>query len=143
MSSLNKAQLIGRIGKDPESKQVGNSTVTNFSIATSEKYKDKNGEQVENTQWHNIVAWGRLAEVCRDYLKKGSLVYVEGKIETRSWEKDGEKRYSTEIKALQMTMLDSKSDNYQGGAPKNPQNNSQSSPVELGKDFDDGQDLPF
>lgn len=137
MSSLNKATLIGRVGKDPESKQLTQSTVTNFSIATSDKYKDSNGEQVEKTEWHNIVAWGRLAEVCRDYLKKGSLVYVEGKIETRSWEdKEGQKRYTTEIKALQMTMLDSKADNYQGGAPKKSQ------PVHVEKDFDDSS-LPF
>lgn len=151
MSSLNKAQLIGRLGQDPEVRYTqSNTAVATLSVATSERYKDKNGEQVENTEWHRVVAWGRLAEICEQYLKKGSLVYIEGPIQTRSWEDNqGQKRYTTEIKALQMTMLDSKGSSGGGGnqgGNQNPDNQSQpmSSNVELGKDFDNmDDDLPF
>ena len=107
---LNKAMVIGSLGQDPEIKYTTNGTaVCNFSVATSEKWKDKNsGEMKEKTEWHRVVAWARLAEICGEYLSKGSLVYVEGKIETREWEKDGVKRYSTEIIAREMKMLGSK-----------------------------------
>ena len=92
---LNKVQLIGRLGKDPELKYTPNGVaVAEFSLATSSKVKDQ-----EVTEWHNIKVWDKRAEVCAKYLKKGSLVYVEGRIETRSWEKDGQKRYKTEIVA--------------------------------------------
>jgi single-strand DNA-binding protein len=147
MSSLNKAQLIGRLGQDPDVRYTqSNTAVATLSIATSERYKDKNGEQVENTEWHRVVAWGRLAEICQQYLTKGSLVYVEGPIQTRSWEdKEGQKRYTTEIKALQMTMLDSKGGSNDGGNQSaGNQNQPMSSNVELGKDFDNmDDDLPF
>jgi len=151
MSSLNKAQLIGRLGQDPEVRYTqSNTAVATLSVATSERYKDKNGEQVENTEWHRVVAWGRLAEICEQYLKKGSLVYIEGPIQTRSWEDNqGQKRYTTEIKALQMTMLDSKGGNSGGGNQggnqnAGNQNQPMSSNVELGKDFDNmDDDLPF
>jgi len=98
-------------------------TVANFTLATSESYKNKNGEKVENTEWHNIVVWGKQAEVAARYLKKGSQIYLEGKITTRSWEKDGTTRYTTEIVANNFTMLGSPgggqndnntSDNYSG-----------------------------
>ncbi|MEQ9091821.1 MAG: single-stranded DNA-binding protein [Balneola sp.] len=138
MSSLNKATIIGRLGQDPEVRYTqSNTAVATLSVATSEKYKDSNGERVEKTEWHRVVAWGRLAEICQQYLKKGSLVYIEGPIQTRSWEKEGVKQYTTEIKALSMQMLDSKG-NSQGGAPKMGSN------VEIGSDFDNmDDDLPF
>lgn len=110
---MNKALLIGRLGKDPEPKYLADgSMVTNFTLATGETYKDKNGEKVQKTEWHRITAWGRLAEICAEYLKKGSLVMVEGKIETRSYDdKEGIKRYQTGITAQHMEMLDKKGDN--------------------------------
>src|SRR5690625_458 len=109
MSSLNKANIIGRLGAEPEVRNTKtNTAVATMSVATTERYKDRNGEQQEKTQWHRIVAWGRLAEICQQYLKKGSLAYFEGPIETREWtDKEGVKRYTTEIKALSMQMLDS------------------------------------
>lgn len=141
MSSLNKAMIIGRLGQDPEVRYTqSNTAVANMSIATSERYKDSMGEWKERTEWHKVVAWGRTAEICQEYLKKGSQVYIEGPIQTRKWEdKDGQTRYTTEIKALTMTMLDSKSDGNTGG----DQNDSKpvSSNVDLDDDIDD--DLPF
>jgi single-strand DNA-binding protein len=106
---LNKATLIGNLGKDPELRhtQVGAAVVT-FSIATTERWKDKDGQQQEQTEWHRIVAFGRLAEICQEYLHKGSKVYIEGRLQTRSWEQDGVKKYTTEIVAREMKMLDSK-----------------------------------
>ncbi|MDV7393508.1 single-stranded DNA-binding protein, partial [Arthrospira platensis SPKY1] len=108
--SVNKAIIVGRLGSDPEVRYTqSNTPVATLSIATSEKYKDKNGQMQESTEWHRAVAWGRTAEICQQYLKKGSMVYVEGPIQTRSWEdKNGEKRYTTEIKILTMQMLDSR-----------------------------------
>jgi single-strand DNA-binding protein len=107
---VNKAILIGRLGKEPDVKYTPDgSMVTNFSIATDEQWKDKNGEKVQKTEWHKIVSFGKLAEICGNYLKKGSLVFIEGRIQTRSWEdKDGVKRYTTEIIAQNMKMLDGK-----------------------------------
>ncbi|MCX6164958.1 MAG: single-stranded DNA-binding protein [Ignavibacteriae bacterium] len=106
---LNKVMLIGRLGKDPELKYTEKGTAyCNFSIATDESYKDENGNKVERTEWHNIVAWRKLAEICQQYLKKGSKIYCEGKLQTDSYEKDGVKRYSTKIVMTDMTMLDSK-----------------------------------
>lgn len=102
---LNKVMLIGHLGNDPESRQAGGNTVCNFTVATSESYKDSKGETVERTEWHRIVVWGKLAEICKQYLAKGRQVYVEGKLQTRSWEKDGQKQYTTEIVASVMQML--------------------------------------
>ena len=105
--SVNKAILIGHLGRDPEIKYTpGGTAVANFSIPTNEKWTDKeSGEKKERTEWHKIVAWGRLGEICGEYLKKGKQVYIEGRIQTRSWEKDGVKKYITEIIAHNMTML--------------------------------------
>ena len=150
MSSLNKAMVIGRLGADPEVRYTqSNTAVATLSVATTERYKDRNGEQQENTEWHRIVAWGRLAEICQEYLKKGSLAYFEGPIQTRQWEdKDGQKRYTTEIKALNMQMLDSRGDmGSGGGAPANQNRGNQNQPVGSSVDldsFDDmDDDLPF
>jgi single-strand DNA-binding protein len=109
--------LIGHLGRDPEVRYTpSNVAVVNFSMATSEKWKDKNsGEQKENTEWHNVVGWRRLAEICGEYLHKGSKIYCEGKLQTRSWEdKDENTRYKTEIVMTSMIMLDGK--NSGGGS---------------------------
>ena len=107
---MNKAILIGNLGRDPEINNTQNgTTVAKFSIATSEKWKDKNtGELQERTEWHRITAFGRLAEICEQYLSKGRQVCIEGRIQTSSWEKDGITRYSTEIIASTMKMLGAK-----------------------------------
>jgi len=110
---INKAILIGRLGKDPDVRYTPDGTmVTNFNLATDEQWKDKNGEKVQKTEWHRIVTFGKLAEICGNYLVKGKLVFIEGRIQTRSWEdKEGVKRYTTEIVANDMKMLDSKGQN--------------------------------
>ena len=108
MAGINKVILIGRLGQDPEVRYMTDGTaVANFSIATSDEWKDKDtGEKRERTEWHRIVAWRRLGEICGEYLSKGKQVYIEGRIQTRSWEdKDGNKKYTTEIVASQMQML--------------------------------------
>lgn len=122
--SVNKAILVGRLGKDPETRYMTNGdAVTNVSLATSESWKDKAGEKQERTEWHNLVFYRRLAEVAGEYLKKGSMIYVEGKIQTRKWEdKEGVTKYSTEIIVNEMTMLSSK----QGGSEQREQGDSHS-----------------
>lgn len=107
---INKAILVGRLGKDPEVRYTPDgSQVTNFTLATDESYKDKAGEKVQKTEWHRIVTFGKLAEICGNYLVKGKLVYIEGKIQTRSWDdKEGVKRNTTEIVGSDMKMLDQK-----------------------------------
>jgi len=109
---INKAILIGNLGRDPEtSYSPAGMAITRFSIATTESWKDKaTGERISKTEWHNVVAFGKLAEICGQYLCKGKQVYVEGRIQTSSWEKDGVKRYKTDIVANVMQMLGSKSD---------------------------------
>lgn len=112
--NLNKVMLIGRLGQEPEAKYTPNGTaVSNFSIATSEKWKDKaSGEWNEKTEWHKVVSWNKQAEFCNQYLKKGSLVYIEGKLVTRSWDdKEGQKRYMTEVVANTVQLLDKKESN--------------------------------
>jgi len=104
---LNKAMLIGNLGADPETRFTQDGTcVCNLRLATTEKYKNRNGEQVEKTEWHRVVLWGRLGEIANQYLKKGARVYIEGKIETRKWQdRDGNDRYTTDIRANEMKML--------------------------------------
>ncbi|MFH0726087.1 MAG: single-stranded DNA-binding protein [Pseudomonadota bacterium] len=110
MAGVNKVILVGNLGADPEMKYLpSGDAVCNFNIATSESWKDKDsGDKKEKTEWHRIVTFRKLAEICGKYLSKGSMVYVEGKLQTRSWEKDGVTRYTTEIIASEMTMLGSK-----------------------------------
>ena len=117
MSGVNKVILVGRLGKDPEVRNLENgATVANFTIATSETYKDKTtGDKKEITEWHNIVLWRGLAEIAARYLHKGDMVYVEGKLRTRSWEKEGVTRYTTEIIGDNMTMLSTKGSSGMGG----------------------------
>jgi single-strand DNA-binding protein len=118
--SVNKAILVGRLGRDPETRFTGGGqAVANFSLATDRSYKDRNGETQKKTEWHKIVAWGKLAEIIQKYVKKGSLIYIEGRIETREWQdKEGQKRYSTEIVANEMRMLGSKGDGSGGGGSR-------------------------
>lgn len=117
MRGVNKVILVGVLGRDPETKTFPNGgSLTQFSIATTEKWKDKNsGEQKEHTEWHRIVASNRLGEIAQQYLKKGSKVYIEGKLKTRQWtDQNGQERYTTEVNASELQMLDSKGDsNYQ------------------------------
>ena len=116
---VNKCIFIGRLGRDPETKYLSSGEpVCNFSIAIDESYKNKSGEKVSKTEWVNIVTFRKLAEICGNYLVKGKLVYLEGKIQTRSWEdKEGVKRSTTEIVANDMKMLDSKAAKQEQAAP--------------------------
>ena len=115
---INKVILVGRLGKDPEMRSTpqGN-TVAKFTMATDEKFTDRAGEKQERTEWHNIVAWGKLGEICGQYLKKGKLIYIEGSIRTDSWDdkESGQKKYRTEIVANTMKMLDRRGDEGGGG----------------------------
>ena len=109
MAGVNKVILVGRLGRDPEVRYTPSGTaVANFSIATSEQWTNKDGEKQERTEWHKIVAWKRLGEICGEYLHKGSQIYIEGRLQTRDWEdRDGNKRYTTEVIAQNMQMLGS------------------------------------
>jgi single-strand DNA-binding protein len=118
MASLNKVLLIGNLGRDPEIRYTGSGTaVASFSLATSERFKNKGGEWEERTEWHNVTFWGRLAEIAGEYLTKGKTVYIEGKLQTRKWQdKEGKDRYTTEIIGEKMLML-SKKDTGREGDP--------------------------
>lgn len=140
---INKVILVGNLGNDPESRATSNgNTVVNFSVATSEAWKDQQGVLQERTEWHRVTAFGKLAEICGKYLRKGSKVYIEGSLRTSSYEKNGEKRYSTDIVASEMQMLDSKRDDgFQpapGQKPKKPHIEFDPSPS---NNLDD--DIPF
>ena len=120
---LNKAMLIGRLGKDPDVRYMQSGmAVANFTLATNEDWSDKStGEKKEKTEWHYIVAFGKLGEICGKYLSKGKQVYVEGRLQTRSWEQDGTTRYRTEIVASDMRMLDAKGASEPVGADPGPE----------------------
>ena len=139
MASINKVILIGNLGKDPELKYTpSGQAVANFSLATNEKWKDKDGNMQDRTEWHNIVIWGRMAENAKEYLAKGRSVYIEGRIQTRSWDdKDGNKKYMTEIVAQSMQFLGSRGD--QGSTPGGPPPEAPQ-PADLAGEDDD---LPF
>ena len=170
MASVNTVILVGNLGRDPEVRFMPNGeAVANFSIATTENWKDKSGVKQEKTEWHNIVMYRRLAEIAGEYLKKGRPVYIEGRLQTRKWEKDGVTRYTTEIIGDQMQMLGSKEgggqasydggmdqsggqDNYnqagssqsaprQNSAPASASQNAPAKPAGNFDDFDD--DIPF
>lgn len=119
MASLNSCQFIGRVGRDPESRFTPDGTeVCNFSIACSKKFKGRDGQMQEKTEWVRIVVWGKQASFCSNYLHKGSLVYVSGELETRKWtNKDGVEQYTTEIKADRVVALDRKPDGQQAAHP--------------------------
>ncbi len=112
---VNKVILVGNVGKDPEVKKLdGGMTVAKFSLATSEKYTNRQGDKVESTEWHNIVVWNRLAEIVEQYVSKGSRLYLEGKLKTRSWDgQDGTKRYTTEVFVNNMQMLSTRQESGQ------------------------------
>ncbi len=136
---INKAMLVGRLGKDPEVRYTPDGAmVTSFSLATDEQWKDKNGEKVQKTEWHKIVTFGKLAEICGNYLVKGKLIFIEGRIQTRSWDdKEGVKRYTTEIVANNMQMLDSKGQNKtEESSPDSTHSSSSSSNAPM-------EDVPF
>ena len=117
MSTVNKVILVGRLGRDPEVRYTPNGqAVANFSVATDESWKDKSGEKQQRTEWHNIVVWGKLAEICGQYLNKGKLVYLEGRLQTREWDdREGVKRKTTEVIVSDMVMLGSKGEGGGGG----------------------------
>ncbi len=148
--SVNKVILIGRLGKDPETRYMPNGeAVTNVTLATSETWKDKSGAKQEKTEWHNLVFYRRLAEIAGEYLKKGSQVYVEGRLQTRKWQdKEGRDRYTTEIIADQMQMLGGKSAGYEAVEDSQPAPQRQSKPAaepaSQGRSFDNfDDDIPF
>jgi len=144
---INKAIIVGNLGADPEIRHTQSGTqVATFNVATTERWRDKEGQQQESTEWHRIVAWQRLAEICGEYLHKGSKVYIEGKIQTRKWQdQNGNDRYTTEIVAREMKMLDrrdSGSDSqggWGGGGGGSQQNYPEPSPGLGGV----GEDVPF
>jgi single-strand DNA-binding protein len=139
---LNKVMLIGRLGQDPELKYTQSGiAVTKFSMATSQQWKDQDGNTQDKTEWHNVVAWRRLAEICAEYLKKGSKVYIEGALSTSSWEDENKKKhYRTEVVLNDMIMLDSKGSGGSGSSDSS--GSSQVSETSEGKSSSD-DDLPF
>lgn len=161
--SVNKVILIGNLGQDPELRYTGSGTaVCNMRLATNESYRDASGNMVDKTEWHNVVAWSRLAEICGEYLKKGSQVYFEGSLQTRSWDdRDGNTRYTTEIKAREMMILSGRGEGmdgsggssrggsgggYNGGGQNQPRQQQRPAQRQAADDFgtfgpDD--DLPF
>ena len=146
---VNKVILVGHLGKDPEVRYLDqNRAVANVTLATNERYTDRNGNKVETTEWHSLEMWDGLAKVAERFLCKGSLVYVEGKIRTEEWEKEGQKRYTTRIRVNTLNMLDRASDGGDDGPPKasalrneNPDQHNESQIDQLVEGGDD--DLPF
>ena len=144
MAGINKAIIVGRLGRDPELRYTPDGTaVANFSVATSEEWKDKNsGEKKERTEWHRIVAWRRLGEICGEYLSKGRQVYIEGKLQTRNWEQDGVTRYMTEIVATDVQFLGGRDDAGGGGRSRGAGGGDQGYPEPPMADTQD-DDIPF
>jgi len=151
--SVNKVILVGRLGRDPETRYTGGGqAVCNFSLATDETFKDRNGERQKRTEWHRISVWGKLAEICQQYLKKGSQIYVEGRIQSREWQdKEGQKRTSHDIVANVMRMLGSRAESAMGasaaaGGSPSADFDSQAAPAEehaaAGPEISD-EDIPF
>jgi single-strand DNA-binding protein len=142
---LNKATIIGRLTADPESRTTPTGqTVVSFSLATNLVWKDSNGEKQEKTEFHNIVAWRKLAEIITQYLRKGSRIYLEGRLQTRSWEdQNGIKKYRTEIIADNMIMLDNKSDNFTGSNSSNTSEDSTPQKKENDEEEINIEDIPF
>ena len=155
--SVNKVILVGRLGRDPETRYTGSGqAVANFSLATDESYKDRNGERQKRTEWHKIVVWGKQAEIAQQYLKKGSLVFIEGRIQSREWQdKEGQKRTSFEIVANNFRMLGGRAEGAAagagGGAARSSDEFDQAAPAEdtygggqapAGPEISD-EDIPF
>ncbi len=156
--SVNKVILVGRLGRDPETRYTGSGqAVANFSVATDESYKDRNGERQKRTEWHKIVVWGKQAEIAQQYLKKGSLIFIEGRIQSREWQdKEGQKRTSFEIVANNFRMLGGRAEGAAagagagGGSSRGGEDLDQSAPAEesysgsapAGPEISD-EDIPF
>lgn len=144
MAGVNKVIIVGRLGADPEVRQVGNGgTVTRLSIATSENWVDKEGHKQERTEWHRIVVWGRLAEICGKHLSKGRQVYVEGRLQTRSWEdQQGQKRYATEIVANTVQFLGGAGERAESGVSRG---GDDFGAQDFGPEpsFDSSEEIPF
>ncbi|MAT38022.1 MAG: single-stranded DNA-binding protein [Ectothiorhodospiraceae bacterium] len=137
---LNKVQIIGNVGRDPELRMTQSGVpVATFSVATNESYKGQDGNLVDRTEWHNVVAWRRLAEILAEYLKKGSKVYIEGKLQTRNYEKEGQTHYRTEIVVDEFVFLDSRGSGGDSGPSAPPP--QQDAPPDTDQSGDD--DLPF
>lgn len=157
MAGVNKVILVGNLGADPEVKYLeGDNVVANIRLATTEAYKDRNGNRVEQTEWHDLELWGGQAKIAEQYLKKGMQIYVEGKIKSDTWQdQEGNNRKRTKIRVLSFTMLGSRSDspsapsnpgegNYQrAAAPSNPVSQPSSNSMDLAPSTDDDDDLPF
>lgn len=149
MAGVNKVILVGHLGKDPETRTLeGGNTVSSARLATSESYKDRNGNKVDQTEWHDLEFWGKQAEIAGQYLRKGSQIYVEGKIKTDTWEKDGQNHYRTKIRVQSFTMLGGKPDTPASAAGSSGPHPSTASAPSGPSAFDamlDGEedDLPF
>ena len=143
-SGINKVIIVGNLGQDPEIKfTAGGAAVTTLSIATSDSWKDKDsGMDQERTEWHRVVLWRRLAEIAGEYLKKGSKVYIEGQLQTRKWEQEGQTRYTTEIIARDMQFLDSRGSSNASSTQKNPEMNDQSE-ADVPDSAIEDEDIPF
>ena len=143
-SGINKVIIVGNLGQDPEIKYTaGGAAVTTLSIATSDSWKDKDsGMDQERTEWHRVVLWRRLAEIAGEYLKKGSKVYIEGQLQTRKWEQEGQTRYTTEIIARDMQFLDSRGSSNTSSTQKSSEMNDQSAADVQDSAIDD-DDIPF
>jgi single-strand DNA-binding protein len=143
MASLNKVMLIGNLGKDPEVRYTtSGQAVASFSVATSEKFKNRNGEMEERTEWHNVVLWGRQAEIAKDYLAKGRTVFIEGRLQTRKWQdKDGRDRWTTEIIGDRMQFVGPKGD---GGGRQGADRSSSDIPPSFDEpSFNPDDEIPF
>jgi single-strand DNA-binding protein len=149
MAGVNKVIIVGRLGADPEVRTVGNgNTVTRLSIATSENWVDKEGQKQERTEWHRIVVWGKLAEICGKHLSKGRQAYVEGRLQTRSWEdQQGQKKYSTEIVASTVQFLGAGGEAREGGyaSQSNGRGGDDFGAQDFGPEpsFDSSEEIPF
>jgi single-strand DNA-binding protein len=154
MAGVNKVIIVGRLGADPETRQVGNGgTVARLSVATSENWVDKEGQKQERTEWHRVVVWGKLAEICGRHLAKGRQVYIEGRLQTRSWEDQGQKKYSTEIVASTVQFLGGPNERAEAGSYNSTpaRSGTQRPTAEDGgfqdfspePSFDTSEDIPF
>lgn len=142
--SVNRVFLLGQVGRDPEVKEIGGAKYATFSLATSESYKDKNGERQTNTEWHTIVCWRNTAEVVERYVTKGMQLFVEGQLRTRSWEdSEGKKRYVTEIVAKEVQFVGKKESSEQKQSQPTYQNNYGSTPMPMDDEGMSSDDLPF
>jgi single-strand DNA-binding protein len=139
--SLNKVLIIGNCGKDPEVRMAGEAKVATINVATTERYKDRNGETRENTEWHTVVAWRNTADVVERFVRKGTQLYVEGKLRTRSWDDNGQKRYVTEIMADNIQLLGKKENT--SSAPATPKPTYSTTPIVEGVAEPQDDDLPF